>query len=463
MPVSDTKPEYNKFLPRWCMTRDSVEGSAEVKKGTTKYLPKPNPEDNSSENDQRYLDYIERANFVGFTSSTLDGMVGMVFRKPLEVEIQQSIEYLQNNVNGGGLTLDQLARSIVGELLQTARQGLLVDYPRADEGLTKAQVQALGLTANILDYNAESVLNWQTTMVGSVKMLSLVVLAEKSQELSDDGFSYIEKDQYRVLRLLDGVYVQEIWNDKNEIQDAFEPRKADGSKWSEIPFIFAGARNNDECIDKAPLYDIATINIAHYRNSADYEESCYMVGQPTPFISGLTQGWVDENMKNGVMLGSRRAMLLPDGGNAGLLQANPNQMPEKGMELKEQQMIKIGARIIQDSAGQETAEAAKIRFAGQNSKLGVIVGNTEAALLQCFEWCMWFMGGDGENLIEINKDFYERSAEPQMVMASIQLLDRGVIAKSDLQDDLRSKGVIKQERTNEDIDDEAEQIQIGIF
>jgi len=463
MPVSDQHSEYNKFLPRWCMTRDCVEGSAEIKAGKTKYLPKPNPEDVSAENDQRYQDYIERANFVGFTSSTLDGMVGMVFRKPLEVELQKSIEYLNLNANGGGLTLDQLTRGIIGELLQTARLGLLVDYPRAPSGLTKAEVDQLSLTANILSYQAESVLNWQTTMVGSVKMLSLVVLAEKNRELSDDGFQYIEKPQYRVLRLLDGVYYQEIWNDKNELIDVSEPRKADGSRWSEIPFIFAGARNNDECVDKAPLYDIATINIAHYRNSADYEESCYMVGQPTPYIGGLTQSWVDENMKNGVMLGSRRAMLLPDGGNAGLLQANPNQMPERGMELKEAQMVKLGARIIQDSTGQETAEAAKIRFAGQNSKLGVIVGNTEAALLQCFEWCMWFMGGDGENLIEINKDFYERTADPQMVMAAIQLLDRGVIATSDLQDDLRAKGVIRQDRTNEDIDDEAEAVQTGMF
>lgn len=463
MPVSDQHSEYNKFLPRWRMTRDCVEGSAEIKAGKAKYLPKPNPEDTSAENDQRYQDYIERANFVGFTSSTLDGMVGMVFRKPLEVELQKSIEYLNLNANGGGLTLDQLTRGIIGELLQTARLGLLVDYPRAPSGLTKAEVDQLSLTANILSYQAESVLNWQTTMSGSVKKLSLVVLAEKSRELSDDGFQYIEKDQYRVLRLQDGIYYQEIWNDKNQLIDLSEPRKSDGSKWSEIPFLFAGARNNDECVDKAPLYDIATINIAHYRNSADYEESCYMVGQPTPYIGGLTQGWVDENMKNGVMLGSRRAMLLPDGGTAGLLQADPNQMPERGMELKEAQMVKLGARIIQDSTGQETAEAAKIRFAGQNSKLGVIVGNTEAALLQCFEWCMLFMGGDGENLIEINKDFYERTADPQMVMAAIQLLDRGVIATSDLQDDLRAKGVIRQDRTNEDIDDEAEAVQTGMF
>jgi len=456
MPASDQHPEYEKYLPQWTVARDCVEGSAAIKKKKTQYLPKPNPEDDSTENDNRYKDYVERANFVGFTSSTMDGMVGMVFRKPIETELQQAIDYVEDNINGGGLTLDQMARSLVGNILQTGRYGLLADYPEASEGLSVADVKTLDLRANILPYRPESIINWHTEIVGSIKRLSMVVLKESAQEPLADGFKFEEKDRYRVLRLVDGLYVQEMYNEKDEIISTSEPRKADGSRWTEIPFVFVGAKNNDESVDKAPLYDISTINIAHYRNSADYEESSFMVGQPTPYIAGLTQGWVDNAMKGGVMLGSRNAWLLPVDGSAGLLQADPNQMPERGMELKEEQMIKLGARLIQDAGGNETAEAAKIRFAGQNSKLGTIVGNVEAALIQCMEWMLVFMSGEGENLIEINKDFYERTADPQMVIASIQLLDRGVIAKSDLQDDLRSKGVIKQDRANEDIDGEAE-------
>lgn len=456
MPVSDTHPEYDKYLPRWKLTRDCVEGSAAVKKAKTQYLPKPNPEDTSSENTDRYNDYVERANFVGFTSSTLDGMVGMVFRKPLETELQPSIEYVKDNINGGGLTLDQMTRGLIANTLETGRYGLLTDYPEADEGLSVAQVQALKLKANILPYAPESIINWRTEVINGVKMLTMVVLKEKHEELEPDGFKFTEKDRYRVLRLSEGVYTQEIYNEENQIISTTEPRKADGTRWAEIPFVFVGAQNNDESIDKAPLYDIAVINIAHYRNSADYEESCYMVGQPTPYAAGLTQSWVDKVLKGDVLIGSRKFLALPEGGSAGLLQAAPNQMPERGMEMKEEQMVKIGARIIQDSTGQETAEAAKIRFAGQNSKLGTIVGNVESALVQCLDWMLLFMTGEGENLIEINKDFYERTIDPQMIMAAIQLLDRTVIAKSDLQDDLRSKGFIKQDRTNEDIDDEAE-------
>jgi hypothetical protein len=132
-------------------------------------------------------------------------------------------------------------------------------------------------------------------------------------------------------------------------------------------------------------------------------------------------------------------------------------MPERGMEMKEAQMVKLGARIIMENKGNETAEAAKIRFAGQNSKLGTVVGNIESALKQCFGWAMEFMGGTGENEIEINREFFDKSVDPQLVMARIQLLDRGVIAKSDLQDKLRIEGEIAQERSNDDIDSEAEE------
>lgn len=457
MPANQTHPDYDTYLPRWQTVRDCVDGSASVKSKKTKYLPKPNPDDTSGENSARYDAYVERANFVGFTSSTLDGMLGMVFRKPMELELQQSIEYLRDNANGGGLTLDQLTRSLIGNELQTGRYGLLVDYPQAEPGLSKAQTSSL--RANILPYRAENITNWATNVINSVTMLTMVTLQEKTKVYASDGFAFEEKDYHRVLTLEEGIYIQRLYDENNnQVGDDIIPRDSTGKTWKEVPFVFVGSQNNDSFIDKAPLYDIAEINIAHYRNSADFEESSFIVGQPTPVIAGLSQAWVDNVMKGVVMLGSRSAILLPDGGSATLLQADSNQMPEKGMEIKEKQMIKIGARIIQDSSGVETAEAAKIRFGGQNSKLGTIVGNVESALIQCFNWVMMFMGGSGENEIKINRDFYDKSVDPQLLIARIQLLDRGVISKEVIQDKLRQEGEIAADVTNEEINASSEDI-----
>ena len=483
MPVDSTNPQYDKAITKWKMVRDCDEGAAAIKsraKGAegalgglsgTAYLPPPNPTDGSTNNKLRYRAYVERANFVNFTGHTKEGMLGMVFRKPCTIELDPSIEYMIENANGDGLSADQMIKDSAGEALMVGRYGLLVDYPESPKGLTDAQVKSQNLRANIMPYPAESIINWRTEVIGGAKKLSMIVLQEPTLKPSDDGFEYEECMYHRVLRLVDGVYVQNLYDENNELmfhsygQDAdgeqvidpnIYPRKFDGSLWDEIPFAFIGSINNDETVDKAPLYDIAEINISHYRNSADYEESSFLVGQPTPALAGLTQSWVDQNMSGGISFGSRSAILLPEGGNATLLQAGENQMPLKGMEMKELQMVKIGTRIIQDQSGTETAEAAKIRFSGQNSKLGSIITNVESAFNKCFLWAMEFMGGTSEPSIYVNREFYDASVDPQLLMAQIQLMDRGVIAQSDIRHLMRRANLIDATRTDEMIDDEAE-------
>ena len=154
------------------------------------------------------------------------------------------------------------------------------------------------------------------------------------------------------------------------------------------------------------------------------------------------------------MLGSRAAIPLPIGGSASLLQASPNQMPMEAMTHKEKQMIQIGAKIITDAGAAETAEAARIKFAGQNSKLGTIVGNVEEAYNLLLNWSLLFTGGAGSCEVELNKEFYDKTMDPQLLMAQVQLLDRGVIAISDIRDRLRSHGEIKKDRTDDDIDND---------
>jgi hypothetical protein len=489
MPVDTPNSEYSKNVNKWKLVRDCDAGSSAIKsraKGAegmlgglagTAYLPPPNANDGSADNKLRYRAYVERASYVNFTGHTKEGMLGMVFRRPSTIEVDPSVEYMLDDANGDGLSLEQMIKDAAGETLMVGRYGLLVDYPSAPEGLTDAEVRALQLRATILPYPAESIINWRTQNIGGVKRLALVVLREPTMKYSDDGFEAIECIYHRVLRMEDGIYVQNLYDENNELisfgvsqetdDDEYYsaeyniyPRKSDGSLWDEIPFVFIGSINNDETVDKAPLYDIAELNISHYRNSADYEESSFLVGQPTPVFVGLTQSWVEQNMSAGIAMGSRSGILLPEGGNAMLLQASENQMPLKGMEIKEMQMVKIGARIIHDQGGAETAEAAKIRFSGQNSKLGSIIINIEEGFYKCLNWAMQFMGGTAEPVIQVNKEFYDATINPQLLIAQMQLLDRGVIARDDVRDYMRRGSLIDAERTNQLLDDEIESTDI---
>lgn len=481
MPVQDKHKDYEKSFYKWQLVRHVCEGSQAVKHAKridgatatalgsepgTLYLPAPNPTDNSIENRERYRAYRERANFVNFTGHTKDALAGMVWRKEAMIELPPAMEGILYNANGKGESLESLMKRSLDEVVMTGREGILVDYPVMPDSVTLAE------SANVLPflklYHAETIINWQEEYINGECKYTCIVLKEEKQVYQDE-FSFECKDQYRALMLNEqGYYIQRLYNEDGELLGV-ENENGDfitdilildgnGAPFDEIQFFFAGAMNNDARPDKSPLYDMAEINISHYRNSADYEESCFIVGQPTPVLTGLTQSWIDDVFKGQIELGSRAAITLPEGGSAMLLQASPNQMPSEGMIMKQQQMIQIGAKIITDSGQAETAEAAKIRFAGQNSKLATIVSNLEEAFENALYSAMRFMGIEGEIELELNKEFYDKQVDPNLLMAKIQLFDRGIIATSDVREHLKKMGELDEDRDDALIDDEVRDI-----
>lgn len=479
MSVSSQHSAYSEHLNRWQRVRDCVEGEDAIKTRSrgagknssslwaqrgTAYLPPPNADDESAENIARYDSYRERAVFTNYTGSTLVGLKGMVFRKPPVVELPLGLEYLLEDANNEGLNVAQMMQKTLDELCITGGDGLLAEYPQAEQGLTKAEIAARGLRAYIKRYKSESILNWREEFINGKKQLALVVLCEEVDEIDLDGFDSQPKKQYRVLSLSEGVYIQRLFNeDKEQIlidgEEFIVPRKADGSPWSHIPFKFVGSENNDSNPDKALLLDIANVNIAHYRNSADKEEASFITGQPTLTISGLTQSWVQEVLKGKVLMGSRGGIPLPEGASAQLLQASANPLPSQGMKDKEQEMVALGARIIRDVKGNETAEAAKIRFSGQNSLLSIAVNNIEEAYLSVVKWVAMFMGEPEESIsIQLNREFYDSTIDPQLIAQLFVALDRGALSMDDIRWKLRSANLISPETMDEDIDDELEGI-----
>ena len=459
MPVSTQHPDYSKYLPIWTQTRDAVRGSVAVKEKKYHYLPVP---DNDSVDDRkgtetaRYRQYIKRALFTNFTGRTKNALVGAAFRKEPVVNLPNDLEYLANDATGDGLSLTQLVKDELSNLMETGRSILLVDYPQTDENVTVEDVQRLRLRASITPFTAEQVINWKSGVINGKRMLTSVTIAEHYLATQDE-FGHESKVQYRVLRLSEEGYTQQIYREEEPYTDEFFPKKADGSNWQEIPLIFIGSKNNDATIDDAPLSDIAEVNLAHFRNSADYEESCFLVGQPSLFIThSLSPEQFREFNPHGIKLGSRAGHVLGETGSASLLQANENQLVMRAMEAKEQQMVAIGARIITDRADRETAEAARIRFASENSVLGDVVGNLSQAIVKCIGWVGEFMGVEtGETTFMINREFYDKSIDPQEIMSMVTLLDRQVVAEKDIFDRIKSGGLVDPERSLDDVRDES--------
>lgn len=459
---SAIRQEYSDALPGWQLVKRCVAGPREVRK-YNEYLPMPDPLNQSPENIARYEQLKKRAMFLNVTGRTRTGLLGAVFRKTAEIKLPPAIDYLLENVSGDGSSLEQLCKEATGECLDTGRGGLLVDFPKVvlPEGQTSLTVaQAAKARAYIHFYPAESIVNWREDVIDGVRRLTLVVLHEKINEATQDGFEFTAKDQYRALMLIGGKYVQRVYTEDTPDGVETNPTDKTGKAFDHIPFHFFGSQNNDASIDKAPLEDLAEVNILHYGNSATVEEAGFISSQPTLFITTDIQP--DEFLKlnpNGMHIGSRRGYNLGKQGSAVMLQAKETQLARELMKDKEDQMLMIGARIVQQGGGAETAEAVRIRYSSDNSVLGTIAGNvSEAVRLSLFDAQRFMMDAVEETgtVFWLNQEFFDQVMDAQAILAQMQLWQQGIIAKKDLRTNLRQAGVLESDRTDDDIDDDRE-------
>lgn len=411
--VSYVRPEVAAAMERWQLINDCIAGQDAVKFRKDEYLPVPDLDTDGKVTDGRYKNYIARAVFYNVTGRTLTGLVGQVFGRETVVEMPTELEALANDVAGDGVSIEQQAKKTLEHVLSLGRAGLLADFPNTGKPVTKADEQSGEIRPIVKAYRPENIINWRTKRVGAKVKLSLVVLVE-TMDVEDDGFEAKTVVAYRVLRLNEAgeytvqMYVEDTKAGKDTIREEgvlVTPKKADGSSFDFIPFQFLGPENNDPNIDAAPLYAMATLNIAHYRNSADFEDSCFVAGQPTPYFSGLTEEWVHNVMKGKVYLGSRGGIMLPKGGLAGLLQANPNSMPKEAMEHKEHQMVALGAKLVEERTIRRTATEARQDEASETSILGSSTKNVNDGYATALMWAQMFTSGTGEIVFTLNSDF----------------------------------------------------------
>lgn len=458
--ISVAQPDqtYTEGLELVRTTRDACAGSHAVKRAGVRYLPMPSPilsTDTTEEIEaktQRYVAYKQRANYINMVGRTKSAMVGAIFRRPATVELPAAIQYLIENADGGGQSLEQLAKLCCNDLLEAGRFGILVDYPPSVENATAEQ--SAGLTAKLVPYRFEDILKWKTKIIAGQTVLTLVVLRE-GEEKDADEFTVEQDVRYRVLMLTDGIYEMRIYDKSGLIVGEPQfPTEFNGAPWDKIPFVFIGASNNLPSIDQPPLYDMAVLNIAHYNNSAEYEEGLHMFNNPSLFISSdISADQFKAANPNGIQIGSRKGHFIGANGKAELLAMQANGAAMEGMRAKEDQLVAIGARLAQYQSGNETAEAARIRASGESAVLSVLAGNASEGIEKALELACAFMGANpAEVEYSLNREFWPVPLDAQQIAALVGLADSGDISRKDLRDKLRSADLIAPDRSDEDID-----------
>ena len=454
MPNVDTvHKDYSKYLSRWAKCRDVADG--EVKEKKQLYLPPLSGHDGPV--DPEYMAYVQRAHYYNATGRTIDALSGAVFSEDPTLTLPAKIEPLTEDVTLTGCSLDELANQIMEELLIVGRFGVLVDHMGRGEEVTVQIAEARNIRAKLVPYKAEQIINWRYGLMNGRHQLVLVVLKEVYDEPKEDIFQTEQKTRYRVLRLDEGRYIQEVYEqDGKEFSLTSSAAPSIGSTtFDYIPFFLFGPCNAQE-IEQPPLWDLVEANLAHYRTSADLEHGLHFTGLPTLFGSG----W---KMQEGEVfpIGSSNAYVRSEeNADAKFIEFTGTGLGalETSLERKESHMASLGARLLQESPrGVETAQAVNTKQSGENSVLASLAKSEGKGLTWCMTIFAEWMSAPGEVLIELNTDYIPDSVDAPTITALVGACQKGLLTKETFAYNLQRGGYLPDGQTPEDEAAQAEE------
>ena len=444
-------PQYVAELPRWKRCREVVEGQDAVHASGELYLPKL-----SGEKDDEYKARKMRTPFFNASGRTVDGMVGLVFRKDPLYTIPAAMEPIEYDMTMTGSDMISFSKRLSREVEIVGRVGALVEYPSVPvQPTTEAQRASMNLRPYVSMYKAESIINWRIGRINNQMQPVLVVLSETHEIQGQFETKYVP--QLRVLALIEGGYTQIIYrkNDKGEwvIEGQITPIM-NGRPLPYIPFQIINANSLEYEVEKSPLVDLANLNLSHYRTTADLEHGAHFTGLPTPFIAGvqLDKGEV-------IRIGSATAIVSSDPqANASYLEFNGTGLGtlENLLNRKESQMAAIGARMLApEKSGVEAAKTMEVKRAGETSVLAAHANTVSEAMETLLEWLAAWMGVSGEIEYQLNTDYMPAHMTAQDITALVGAWQSGAISKQDLFYNLQQGEVIAPGKTFEESQDES--------
>lgn len=432
MPVETAHPLYGLAAQLWRKCRDAAAGQEAVHAGGVGYLPRL-----SGQDDLQYSAYVLRTLYYNATGRTIQALRGMVFRREPAIDLAPAADYLKADADGAGTPLVAFAEDMVEELLTVGRVGVLVDYPRAAEARTRDDERAIGARPFLAAYRAEQIINWRHEVQDNRRRLSLVVLKE-TYTFDRDDYSHEQREQWRVLRLVDGFYRVQVWRtDGAGVQVLVEDVQptVQGRPMPFIPFILCGPRGPSESCDKPPILDLVNVNLAHYRDTADYQHGLHYTGLPTAVITG-------HDAQNQVFaIGSATAWVFPSPDvKAFFLEfqgAGLGQLRE-AIDRKEAMMAALGARMLApEKRGVEASDTVAMRHGGEHGALASVANAASGMLTKVLTWALQWAGINEAPGFDLNTDYMPAGLSAQELTALVAAVQAGTISHETLYYNLR--------------------------
>lgn len=462
MSLNAKDAKYKEQLNLWQEVRAAIAGKPEVLK-IISCLPGPQYKTFTShdgmtkeqyaqaarcnENNRlRVQSYWSRGRFFPATGRTFETLGGMLWAKEPESNINNRLLYLETNADGCGNGIREVAQKVTAELLTTGRYAILVDMPAApvDENgntkaLTPAQMDSGEFAPKYIKYTAEQILTPRAN--GNGRSVDEVRLIE-THSVQKSEFDWEEKEYIRRLVVINGIYHNQLWNDKDEMISDVTP-KANGKLLPEILIQFFGADDNSPEYSRIPLYDLSNVNLGHFVLDCDNRDNLHYHGQ------GMTNVFVEsgddfaDDNPNGLDVGAKGRNQFGHNDRVEILQLEATGAIPAEMLRDEDRMVMAGAQVVVNNNATETLGAKRIDANANMSSLKRISYNISDGFTQLLAWTLMFYGITEESTYRLNSDFITDDLSPEMINTHMALVQGGLLPAVTLNETARKAELTK--------------------
>lgn len=447
-------PESVLMLPELTKIRDCVKGSAFVKAKGQLYLPHPSALDTESKEAQlRYAQYKANAQFQGIPAQTLKTWTGKIDASKTQIELPDGIAYLENDVDGDGLSIYDGISQTLANVLSVKWHMLVADYQGLSDvdlkSLSRADLAAINPRATVKQYTRENVIYWHYDRVNGKMQLSYIMLLETGLEFNENNLTNNVIESYLILALDENgdYYQQKIVRSTDGLQHGEKSSVSVGGsplKWLPVRVVIdepmqAGAMP----MELGYLSPICDLTLHNYVISADKMETLN-AGKPTLNYYGIDDlAWQQFQAVNGrdyVAVGLAVNLWAKDVKAEYVSAQNDITGYTSTIQENNDEMRALGASFPTDSTVDKTATEAEIDSAEQVSRLTVTAQCVEDAWRFMGLCCGMFAGLWPQDAIEqnldsvvitMNKEFSKREMSPQKAQQVLSAVAQGVISQNE--------------------------------
>ena len=409
---------WQRMEPRWRLIEQLCKGTLGMQEAGRRYLPQEPREDDDS-----YAVRLAASVCPPYYMRLEQMLAGMLTRKPVRLDNVPDVmqEHLYDvDLTGSGLDpfLQQLARLVI----RYGHAGVLVDYPRGDEG-DDSPVTDFSRPYWCI-YDPRSILGWRTDVINGAQTLTQLRLRE---EVIVPYGLYGEELVQQVRVLTPGAY--QLFRYQPSRSRDWELIAEGKTTQDVIPFAIAYANRLGQLESTPPLEEVAWLNLEAYRCRSDQSNLLHVAATPRYNLFG-----VPAEMEE-IEAGPGTATAFPSDARAEFAEPTGTSYEArfKQMDRIREEIAELGlAAVLGQNMTNQAAEAKAIDRSQGDAALMAVAMGVQDLVDQCLRFHADYLGLPESGSCMVNNDFVSRTLDPAHVAQLVQLRINGDITQETL-------------------------------